>query len=884
MKTNKNSSESEVAQSLELNSGSSTTLLPSLSTLELWNGMQFYYDMGLSMIWSRVETEIVNGIERTPKTPVGRWKAAQINRFTLKELSRIMHGSAVQIAPTIVCGHVSGNLEIIDVDVKHWIGIDVIYFSEIKSLYPELFKRLRIHQTSSGGFHILYRGIEPFNEGNRKLATQKEAKEAGIETRGEGGYALCPPGAGYSVSQDVPIPVLTMAERNALITIAVRLNENVKTIVPKKERSLESYYKDKENPFDDYNSSIEAENLLETFGWKPFQETTQFIHYTRPGKDTGISASWIKDKRCYHIFTSSSELDPDYKNRGTYSPAAAMIQLQFKGDGKAAFKYLVQSGYGKVLPHVEAKAVKACAKDPKKSLPPNFSPEAKQSLVEERQKYQTKYPYGTFWTFDDEHNIYRISLTKMLQVLTSLGVARIGNNLIKINDSFFRYIDESEVMTILSNYFQDEEDFVRINDVLLSKWKSYGDFILKRNEIKKIEKNQLLRSSDKVNFKVFLNGVLEITKEAITLIEDVSIYGKIINELDVIQFNWKKVSESEYFDSKYVRFLRLAFAADWKYIQKTIGFLCCGYKRRGKGYVIPLVEGVPKGKGGGSGKGLFFELLGDSVPYRQDEKGSKKWTTMIAISGRQMEKGDAEMMQMWNGEWIIHYSDVPKNFDISNLKDMITDGGSVKKLYQDIFKVEARDFPNIGLSSQWAIIDGNDPGVKRRVRKLILTNYFNVDHEVRDEFDGDFPDNWSEEDWWGYYNYIADGIQTFMVSGRLNEISDNESMWQKTFDQYYGSESGELRDWIFDRVQEWISKEYIPSVEFQHAYDKFCIGNKIKVVLTIPKLHEAFERWCEWYGYEYSHGIRKRIEGQQQRCCFIRKKEATSQEKNLEVD
>ncbi len=521
MKPSENYIDPAESHNSELSSENPMTEPAPISSIDLWNGMLYYYDMGLSMIWSRVETEIVNGIERTPKTPVGRWKAAQHNRFTLKELSRIMHGSSVQIAPTIVCGRVSGNLEIIDIDVKHWIGIDVIYFSEIKSLYPELYNRLRIHRTISGGFHILYLGIEPFNEGNRKLATQKDAKEAGIETRGEGGYALCPPGAGYSVFQDVPIPVLTMAERNALITIAVRLNEKVKTIVPKKEKSLDSYYKDKENPFDHYNSSTEAENLLETFGWKPFQETTQFIHYTRPGKDTGISASWIKDKRCYHIFTSSSELDSDYKNRGTYSPAAALIQLQFKGDGKAAFKYLVQSGYGKVLPHVEAKTVKACAKDPKKSLPPNFSPESKQSLIEEREKYQTKYPYGTFWTYDDEHNIYKISLTKMLQVLTSLGVARIGKNLVKINDSLFRYIDESEVMTILSTYFQEEEDFVRINDVLLTKWKSYGDFLLKRNEIKKIEKDHLLRSSDRVNFKVFLNGVLEIRKDGIDLIEDV---------------------------------------------------------------------------------------------------------------------------------------------------------------------------------------------------------------------------------------------------------------------------------------------------------------------------------------------------------------------------
>jgi hypothetical protein len=94
------------------------------------------------------------------------------------------------------------------------------------------------------------------------------------------------------------------------------------------------------------------------------------------------------------------------------------------------------------------------------------------------------------------------------------------------------------------------------------------------------------------------------------------------------------------------------------------------------------------------------------------------------------------------------------------------------------------------------------------------------------------------------------------------------------------AKSGELRDWIFDMAQEWISQEYIPSIQFQQAYDKFCFVNKIKIVLTIPKLHEAFEKWCEWYGYEYSHSVRKRIEGQQQRCCFIRKKEDTKQEKD----
>jgi hypothetical protein len=840
-----------------------------ISSVELWNGLEYYYEMGLSMIWSRIEKEVVNGVEKAPKTPLGRWKSAQMNRFSLKELSRLMHTSNVQIAPTIVCGAVSGNLEIIDLDVKYWPGIDVIYFSEVKSLYPELYERLRIHRTQSGGYHILYRVLEAIKEGNRKLATQKDAKEAGIETRGEGGYALCPPGAGYRVFRDVPIPVISLSERNALITIAVQLNEKIKIIAPKKEKFIDSHYK--ESPFDNFNLSNDGENILIQFGWKPYQETARYIHYTRPGKDKGISASWIKEYRCFHIFTSSSELDPDYKNRGTYSPSAVLIMLRFNGDGKAAFKFLVDSGYGKVLPHVEAKTVKAYAKDPKKSLPANFSAESKQSLVEEREKYQTKYPYGTFWIFDEEYNIYKVSLTKILNVLNELGVSRFGKHLIHIQDNIFKYIDEADVLSMLSEYFKDEEDAIKINDVLLAKWKSYGEFLLRRNALKKIEKKQMLRSTSRVDYKVFLNGVLEITKDSIVLVPDISSYGKLINEFDVIQAHWKEVPESEYFNCKYVKFLRLAFATDWKYVQKVIGFLCYNYKRRGKGYLIALLEGLPKGVGGGSGKGLFFELLGDSISFKVDNKGSKKWSSMIAISGRQIEKGEAEMLQMWNGEWIVHFSDVPKNLDISNLKDVITDGGSVKKLYQDVFKVVAEDYPNIGLSSQWGIDPGKDSGSKRRLRKIILSNYFNHDHEVRDEFDGDFPDCWDDPDWLGYYNYIAFGIQAYMIAGKLEPIKDNEPMWQKTFDQTYGNESSELRDWISDKAQDWAEKEYLPNTEFQHAYETFCRSDKGKYTLYTAKLHEAFEKWCEWNGYDYKHGIRKWVDGQQQRCIVITK-------------
>src|SRR5690606_23960338 len=121
----------------------------------------------------------------------------------------------------IVSGVVSGNLECIDVDTKYYPGIDATLLADINKFYPTLFPRLRIHKTPSGGFHILYRILEHAPDGNIKLAGRMKTdaeleKERGLgkknpaksvnflETRGEGGYFLCPPSLGYSVHQDNP--------------------------------------------------------------------------------------------------------------------------------------------------------------------------------------------------------------------------------------------------------------------------------------------------------------------------------------------------------------------------------------------------------------------------------------------------------------------------------------------------------------------------------------------------------------------------------------------------------------------------------------------------------------------------------------------------------
>ena len=116
----------------------------------------------LSAVWEQVTDLLAAGVSlipvrdreqdgKPPKTPYAQWKQFQSRIIGLDELWHAMehHGT---MAVAMICGEVSGNLEVIDIDVKNWSGIDARYFEAIREIYPALWQSLRIHSTPSGGF------------------------------------------------------------------------------------------------------------------------------------------------------------------------------------------------------------------------------------------------------------------------------------------------------------------------------------------------------------------------------------------------------------------------------------------------------------------------------------------------------------------------------------------------------------------------------------------------------------------------------------------------------------------------------------------------------------------------------------------------------------
>lgn len=301
--------------------------------------------------------------KRKDKRPaIPKWKHYQQQLPSKDDVDRWFKKSCE--AMCIVCGAVSGNLEVIDFD----LGGEAFepWSRAAESIAPDLLDRLVVESTPSGGFHVAYRCTEPV-AGNTKLAQRRIEVDSSdpmdiggkqfvprqessgkwvvtlvlIETRGEGGLFLCAPSDGYRllVGDLCNLPVISAEEREILLDCARALDEMPKPIVggsPIRTRDAT----DTLRPGDDFNQRGDPRPILIKHGWTLIVPGEN-EHWCRPGKDRGTSAT-LKNGVLYVFSTNAAPFDAE---KG-YSPFAVYTLLEHNGDFTAAASALRAEGYG----------------------------------------------------------------------------------------------------------------------------------------------------------------------------------------------------------------------------------------------------------------------------------------------------------------------------------------------------------------------------------------------------------------------------------------------------------------------------------------------------------------------------------------------------------
>jgi len=316
-----------------------------------------------------IEQYHVNGLSALPaitaqrRPAIGGWKEFQSRIPSADDVAGWNTGDGV----CLVCGTVSGNLEMIDFDLA---GES---FAEWRDRVPaELYARLVVERSQSGGYHVAYRCGEPV-EGNMKLCSREvktptadEIEVCGksykprpdgeggnhvvltqIETRGEGGLFLCDPSPGYTLEQGsfTGIETITANERATLLDAARAMNSYrpiERTETRKEAPALKLIATNSgATPGDDYNENGDVLALLLEHGWTENGKTQDGITLTRPGKTRGASAS-LCDGALYVFSSNAPPFEPDE----AYSPFATYALLRCGGDYVEAGRMLRSEGYG----------------------------------------------------------------------------------------------------------------------------------------------------------------------------------------------------------------------------------------------------------------------------------------------------------------------------------------------------------------------------------------------------------------------------------------------------------------------------------------------------------------------------------------------------------
>lgn len=794
-------------------------------------------------------------IEEKRKTPYVKWTGIS-KPYSFLELHDLVQKHKTNLVECI-CGEPSGGLICLDIDSKHYEGFSAIIMNDVVALYPDLWDKMRVEKTPSGGYHFYYKisGYLEFPRGGNIASRNTTDSERMIrsdktvcflELKAKGLLSRCYPSSGYVRIKDgkwskdgngsycTGIGTLTWDEHCCIISQCKLYDKTIKDEYIKPPASKGDYYISGKNPFECFDKSEDGSLVLPD-EWKVYKQSGKYVWYKKPWKSEKkeVGATFDIERRIYKIWTSAGDLDAK-----SYSPSNLLCRLKYGGNKSALYEDLVKKGFGEYKPSVEKNIIKNKAKN-NKVLPPNISQQGKEYYHQEIDKQKEQYPYNKFWKEKiNEEGLteFKISREDLYRVARELGFRKYKDKPCYIDGYIVKMVDEDFFFDKMKDYIKEGSvDLLNVYEAFLQ---ASGLFTVKR--LDKFDVGLILKSTKRVSYKFYSNVYVSVTEEGCEILEYSDLL-KLVWETDIIPREFSFINQDELKKSIYWTFLRNAIGID-SYLFKCIGYYCHDFRDEEGYFIIATEECENYQDGGGSGKNIFWALLGLSTTFK---------STPAA-----MIKFDNNLLQSWDGQRIFILSDMPKKFDIIFFKDIITGNATVNKKYINEYAIDIADMCKLGGSSNYSF-DDTDPGIKRRVRALEFTDYYTIRGGVKKAHDMMFPADWTVLDYLHYDNIILFSIQEYL---KYDNIIEKKEMsiggWSKQFEQKYNH----LHDYFRLHIEEWKESKKITNIVWKEKYEAYCKENNIyqKWQYSSTIRNKALVEFCKHFriGFKQEHAWR----------------------------
>lgn len=813
---------------------------------ELLKSAFFYKKNGLSVI--------ATGENKRAIMP---WKKFQTEIATDEELTQqFTHGKCKGIA--VVCGSVSKGLEVIDIDLKYDITKDL--WERLTDKLNFIIDKLYQVKTKSGGYHLYY--FTEQIEGNQKLAnrpaTPEELKENPnvksivlIETRFFGGYVIAPPSEGYTKKNAFEIPIISIDEREQILSICRSFNEVFEEEKPRHKHTETNTFA--KTPWDDYNDKCNAVELLERHGWSVVNTDKQRTIFKRPGNtDSKSSGDYHHELRLFKVFTTSSQFEP---GKG-YKPYALYTILEHNGDYSAAAKQLIKDGYGEQANSVEKKLSTKITRS--LGAGHSFDRVAEILMTEEgKSKSEAEQLINdviagrgeiiqTFWTVNETKQGVTITIQrhKLIEFLFDNGFHLFfydkNSNIYRIvrqNDGFVVEATTEMIKKFVKDYIQNlpaKFDSITPNELLEVVMKG-SDSYFGSGMIEFLAKKDinLLKDDAKAAYFPFKNGIVRVDNKCSALVS----YGEVNKAVwlsQVIDFNIDVDTDFAEELCEFWRFLQSIAGKDdemLEYLLSLTGYLLHQYKDPARPFAVILAEQTEdERKGGGTGKGIFVKALSYmSNIERVDGKNFK------------LDKSFA-FQRVGLDTKILAIEDVRKNVDFEGFYSVITEGITVEKKNKDELFIPYKDSPKVLFTTNYTLPSTGDHA-KRRQRVFEFSNFFSATNTPLDFFGHKLFDDWDQDEWNRFYNLMFIAV-TFYLKFGVKDIAVGEKMHRKHIRLNFGEE---YLDWwdsfIKDEKGKWN--------DFKALYNSFLLSNDYdKKDFSSRKFKKAMDESVEKFAYK----------------------------------
>lgn len=633
------------------------------------------------------------------------------------------------------------NMEFLDVDPKNKPGLQNSFLKAIRSGWPDLYDKLVIDFTPSGGCHVIYKS--EIIGGDHTLAKVKASPNplAIIEriNRHNKQYIKISPSENYRLYQKNPfdIPFLTAEERNWLSAVAASFNEIHKPEVKKKEAQRE------DSPWAVFNNNHDwkyTRNMLIDRHWSVYTERDDKVLIKRPG-DTQQKYSGIifKDTNILYLFTPSTE----FENEKPYSPFGVFALLQHEGNISLAMKQLASEGCGRNI-----------------------------------------YDEGQFWKRDKSK--IKIKYTELLSWFHLIGYRVYNKTIIQVISNIVEIV-EPEAM---KRAFLNEVEF-EIQDEMYEKvatiFSEAGGLM---SMISEIEDNFIQDDKDST-WLFFRNIAIKITLDGYTPFEYKTLTGYI----------WKSdIIDRDYYGCDFIgcdaeKFIKIIGGEKSESLQKIIGYSITKYKDPLNPRAVILMEDIdPENEGesqGGSGKGLCFHFI-------------KQFRKTADFDGKNFRFSDPFLYQNVDPDTaLIFIDDVEKNFKFNSLFSILTGPLLINKKNKAQIIIPFEKSPKIFLTSNYSI-GGLDTSSKRRKYEFPIVKYFGEEIEPVNVFNRQFFSGWDREEWLRFDNFIVDCCKKYLNEGdkksigNMTDKSTERSLISNTNREFVDYMDGQLSVNFFD--------------------------------------------------------------------------------------